>query len=55
VIVDARTIGILGILVEARARGLIPKVAPVLDHLDQEAGFWIAPKLRARVLQLAGE
>ena len=50
-----RTIGILGILLEARARGLIPKVAPVLDLLELEAGFWIAPALRLRVLQLADE
>jgi len=50
-----RTIGILGILVEARARSLIPTVAPVLDRLEQEAGFWIAPALRTRVLQLAKE
>lgn len=50
-----RTIGILGILVEARARNLIPKVAPLLDLLEQEAGFWVAPALRTRVLQLVGE
>ena len=49
-----RTIGILGILVEACTCGLIPKVAPVLDRLEQEAGFWISLKLRTRVLQLAG-
>ena len=50
-----RTIGILGILIEARTRGLVPKVGTVLDSLEREAGFWIAPALRARVLQLANE
>ncbi len=50
-----RTIGILGILLQARARGVIPNIAPVLDRLEQEAGFWIAPSLRSHVLQLAGE
>jgi predicted nucleic acid-binding protein len=50
-----RTIGILGILIEARARTLIPKIAPVLDRLEQEAGFWVAPVLRIRVLHLAKE
>ncbi len=50
-----RTIGILGILIEARARGLIPRLTPVLDRLQQEAGFWIAPVLLAHVLQLSGE
>ena len=50
-----RTIGILGVLLDARSRGLIERVAPVLDDLDRTAGFWIAPSLRVRVLQLAGE
>ncbi len=50
-----RTIGTLGILLDARSRGLIERVAPVMDDLEQRAGFWIAPTLRARVLRLAGE
>ena len=50
-----RTIGILGVLIEARRRQLIPKVAAVLNRLEKEAGFWIAPGLRKRVLQLASE
>ncbi len=50
-----RTIGILGVLLDARSRGLIQRVAPVLDDLERTAGFWVAPSLRVRVLQLAGE
>jgi len=50
-----RTIGILGVLLDARSHGLIERVAPVLDDLERTAGFWIAPPLRARVLQLVGE
>ena len=50
-----RTIGILGILVEARRRKLVPDVKTVLERLETEAGFWIASSLRIRVLQLAGE
>lgn len=50
-----RTIGILGILLDARKEKLIPRVTPVLDRLESEAGFWIAPFLRARVLRLAEE
>ena len=50
-----RTIGLLGILLDARTHRLIERVAPILDELEQTAGFWIAPPLRARVLQLAGE
>jgi len=50
-----RTIGILGVLIEARRRQLIPKVATLLERLEKEAGFWVAPSLRQRVLQLANE
>lgn len=50
-----RTIGILGILIEARRRKFIPDVKTILERLESEAGFWIAPSLRTRVLQLAGE
>jgi predicted nucleic acid-binding protein len=49
------TMGLLGILLQARQRGLIPAVAPLLDRLQQEARFWIAPSLRAAVLRAAGE
>ena len=50
-----RTIGILGILIESRRRGWLPGVKSILDQLEKDAGFWIAPTLRQRVLQLAGE
>jgi predicted nucleic acid-binding protein len=50
-----RTIGILGILVEARRRQFISDVKTVLQRLETEAGFWIAPGLRDRVLTLVNE
>jgi predicted nucleic acid-binding protein len=50
-----RTIGVLGVLLEARRRELIPEVKIVLDKLETDAGFWIAPELKNRLLQLAGE
>jgi len=50
-----RTIGLLGILIDAKSRGVLEKVAPVLEELERTAGFWIAPALRDRVLNLAGE
>lgn len=49
------TIGVLGILLEAKMRRLIPLLAPLLDQLANDAGFWIAPEVRSRVLKLAGE
>jgi predicted nucleic acid-binding protein len=43
--------GLLGVLAEAKARGLIPRCRPVLDEMIRVAGFWIGDDLRARYLQ----
>ena len=50
-----RTIGILGLLLQAKSAGLLAAVRPVLDDLQREAGFWLAAPLRQQVLRLAGE
>lgn len=50
-----RVVGVLGVVVEAKAAGLIPAVRPILDALTQEAGFRISAALRERVLAAAGE
>jgi hypothetical protein len=52
---ELRFIGLLGVLIEAKHRGLIPGVQPILDDLIQKAGFWISCELYDRVLQAAGE
>ena len=49
------TIGILGILLRAKATGLLPSVTPVIDTLQRDAGFWISDSLRKQVLRLADE
>lgn len=48
-------IGVLGVLVEAKRRDLLPAVRPVLDGLLTRAGFRISKSLRSRVLQETGE
>ena len=50
-----RPLGVLAILLQAKASGALDRLEPVLNRLQTEAGFWLAPSLRARVLQLAGE
>lgn len=50
-----RYTGILGILVEAKIKGLIPEVKPLLNALINEAGFWVAEPLRHSVLELVNE
>lgn len=48
-------IGILGILLVAKQRSLIPQVQPVMDALLNQAGFRVSPQLYQRVLALAQE
>ncbi|MFP5270037.1 DUF3368 domain-containing protein [Coleofasciculus sp.] len=48
-------IGILGILVTAKQRNLIPQVQPLMDALIHQAGFRVSPQLYQRVLNLANE
>ncbi len=48
-------IGILGILITAKQRQLIPKVQPIMDALISQASFRISPQLYQQVLTLANE
>ena len=48
-------VGLLGILIEAKRRNLIPHLSPYLDRLQTEARFWFTRTLRLQVLRLAGE
>ena len=48
-------IGLMGMLIEAKRKGHVPAVKPILDELLATAGFWVDNRLYARVLQEAGE
>ena len=48
-------IGILGILIEAKNKGFITKVKPIMDDLRIQAGFWIRDDLYDYVLNIVGE
>ena len=50
-----RVIGVLGVLIEAKGRGRLQRIEPILDELRHDAGFRVSQALRARVLQAAGE
>lgn len=53
--IGLKTIGILGILLQAKSSGFIDALLPLLDQLESDANFWISHGVRQRVLQLAGE
>jgi len=44
-------IGVVGLLVEAKQRGLIAMVRPILDALRDQAGFRLSEELYRRVLR----
>jgi predicted nucleic acid-binding protein len=48
-------VGMLGVLLEARLKGLITSLGSVIDELERVADFRISPQLKNRVLTLAGE
>ena len=50
-----RFIGLLGMLVEAKHKGYIASLKPVLNELIAKAGFWISDQLYLRVLHEVGE
>lgn len=50
-----RVVGVLGALTDAKQRGLVPAVRPLLDALATDAGFRISHELHRRVLEAAGE
>ena len=41
--------GLVGVLVEARERGLLPDAAAAVDDLHRMAGFWLSEELRQMV------
>lgn len=49
------TVGVVGILLEAKATGHTARVSPHLDALRQQAGFFLSDALYRKVLQLADE
>ncbi|HEY65904.1 MAG TPA: DUF3368 domain-containing protein [Caldilineae bacterium] len=48
-------IGLLGALIEAKHKGYIAEVKPLLDALITRAGFRVSPRLYSHVLSVANE
>ena len=47
--------GLLGILLVAKQRQLVPSIRPIMDNLINESGFWISHRLYTEMLTAAGE
>jgi len=50
-----RSMGVVGVLLLAKERGLIPEVRPRLDALHGKAGFWLSDPVYRQALASAGE
>lgn len=50
-----RTVGVLGVLLEANKRGLLREVRPCLEALRHDAGFYLSDGVYRSVVDLAGE
>lgn len=50
-----RPLGVIGILLMAKSRGLISEVRPRLDALRQQAGFYLGASVYAEAIRLAHE
>lgn len=48
-------IGVVGVLLTARQKGLIPSVTILLHRLECEAGFRLSPSVKAAALAAVGE
>jgi predicted nucleic acid-binding protein len=48
-------VGVIGILLRAKAHGLIPRVRPLLDQLQDETKFYMSAELRSDAIRQAGE
>jgi len=52
---DLRVIGVLGVLLEAKAAGMIESVQPLVKALCDKAGFYVGDAVYQLILELAGE
>ena len=50
-----RVVGVVGVLLEAKAQGELAAIRPMLDRLRQKAGFYLSEKFYQSALKLAGE
>jgi predicted nucleic acid-binding protein len=50
-----RLTGLLGVLLDAKRRGIVPSMTVELERLETATTFRIRPEVRQQVLRLAGE
>ncbi|MEI6537357.1 MAG: DUF3368 domain-containing protein [Verrucomicrobiaceae bacterium] len=51
----APVLGLMGVLLLAKRRGVLANVRPLMDRLRDEAGFYLSDKVRREIIRLADE
>lgn len=52
---NVKYVGLIGSLFEAKSKGIIQSIKPLLDDLQIKAGFWISKRFYSRILEIANE
>lgn len=52
---NLKVVGLLGFLLQAKQKGLITEIKPLMNQLIDEADFRVSPKLYKSVLQATNE
>lgn len=47
--------GLVGVLIQAKTRGLIAAIRPEIDRLVSDSGFWLSPSFIEETLRVVGE
>jgi len=50
-----RRVGVVGVLIRAKQRGLVPAVLPLAERLRDELGFYLSPPFVLDIRRLTGE
>ena len=53
--IGIKVIGLIGIIVLSKEKGLIKKIKPYIDELRNEYGFWIKEELYLQILESVNE
>lgn len=53
--IGLESIGVLGVLLEAKRAGLLDSISPLLDQLQWQHRFHLSERVRSEVLRRAGE
>lgn len=52
---DLKTVGVVGVLIEAKGRGLVAQIGPLLERLRQQTGFFLSDWVIQKARTICGE